>query len=215
MDRYLAILLSPRRQQSSLMAVAAFNSELAQIPHATSDPMLTAIRLQWWRDALEGACGKTGKTGNPVADALIDTVRSDDLPSQLIDEMLDAHERLHMSTIGDVGEIGSVVEAPLYELSALVLGGKRGDGLSHASIAAAIACAAAKSRQSDDEKLGQFAALKRRECAKALDALSAEIFPAFLPVSLVDLYLEGALEGPVHQLRRLWTIWRAHRKRSL
>ena len=94
-------------------------------------------------------------------------------------------------------------------------GGKRGDGLSHASIAAAIACAAAKSRQGDDKKLGQFAALKRRECAKALDALSAEIFPAFLPVSLVDLYLVGALEGPAHQLRRLWTIWRAHRRGRL
>ena len=52
-DRYLTALMAPRRVRGSLMALYAFNAELARIPALVSEPALGEIRLQWWRDAVD------------------------------------------------------------------------------------------------------------------------------------------------------------------
>ncbi len=53
-DRYFAILLAPAPRRDSLFALHAFELELARVPERVSEPMLGAIRLQWWRESLEG-----------------------------------------------------------------------------------------------------------------------------------------------------------------
>jgi phytoene synthase len=67
-DRALAALFAPRDARDDLFALYAFNVELARIAEQVSEPDLGAIRLQWWREAIEQA--ETGETtGHPVADA--------------------------------------------------------------------------------------------------------------------------------------------------
>ena len=65
-DRYWAALFVPEPARTGLMALAAFNAELARIPEIVSEPLLGEMRLQWWRDAL----ASDEPTGHAAADAV-------------------------------------------------------------------------------------------------------------------------------------------------
>ena len=88
-DRALAALFAPRQTRADLLALFALNVELARIAEQVSEPELGAIRLQWWRDALERA--KEGEaTGHPVADAFGEVMRRRSLAPDRIAGLLDA-----------------------------------------------------------------------------------------------------------------------------
>jgi phytoene synthase len=88
-DRALAALFAPREVRADLLALYAFNIELARIAEQVTEPELGAIRLQWWRDALDRATqGET--TGHPVADALGEAQRRRALSSERIKGLIDA-----------------------------------------------------------------------------------------------------------------------------
>ena len=54
-DRYLASLFAPARTRPHLYALYAFNHEVAHVAESVREPMLGAIRLEWWRETVEGA----------------------------------------------------------------------------------------------------------------------------------------------------------------
>ncbi len=54
-DRFLTALFAPPERRDALLALYAFNHELARAREVASEPMLALIRLQWWREAVEGA----------------------------------------------------------------------------------------------------------------------------------------------------------------
>jgi 15-cis-phytoene synthase len=88
-DRALAALFVPREPRVDLLALIAFNVELARIAEQVSEPELGAIRLQWWREAVERA-GEGEATGHPVADALGATLGRRKLSRERIGAMIDA-----------------------------------------------------------------------------------------------------------------------------
>ncbi|MFN6984341.1 MAG: squalene/phytoene synthase family protein, partial [Rhizobium oryzihabitans] len=53
-DRYLACLLSPADKRASLAALYAFNAEIARIRDSVRDALPGEVRMQWWRDLLDG-----------------------------------------------------------------------------------------------------------------------------------------------------------------
>jgi phytoene synthase len=64
------------------------SSELARIPFAVSrEPAMGAIRLQWWRDALEMPSQLS--TGSEIADAVRTVARTFSLDGQLLSGMVD------------------------------------------------------------------------------------------------------------------------------
>lgn len=67
--RYLCALAAPRDKKDGLLALLAFDQEIARIPKLVSEPMLGQIRLQWWIDALPGV-GEGKPPAHPVAQAL-------------------------------------------------------------------------------------------------------------------------------------------------
>lgn len=88
-DRYLACLLSPEDRRPALAALYAFNAEIARVRDAAREPLPGEIRLQWWRDLLEGnAAGDAG--GNPIATGLLSAIDTCSLPRQPLLDMLDA-----------------------------------------------------------------------------------------------------------------------------
>ncbi|HSD91619.1 MAG TPA: squalene/phytoene synthase family protein, partial [Methyloceanibacter sp.] len=88
-DRALAALFAPGAARGDLVTLIAFNVELARIAEQTSEPDLGAIRLQWWRDAIdEGAQGAI--TGHPVADAVTALMVRRDLSGARLGAMIDA-----------------------------------------------------------------------------------------------------------------------------
>jgi len=53
-DRFLTALFAPAAARESLLALYAFNLEVARVRETVSEPMLGQIRLQWWREAIDG-----------------------------------------------------------------------------------------------------------------------------------------------------------------
>ena len=54
-DRYFSTLFAPAPQRPFLFALYAFSAELARVAQTVREPMLGAIRLEWWRETAEGA----------------------------------------------------------------------------------------------------------------------------------------------------------------
>jgi phytoene synthase len=54
-DRYFATLFAPPTARPYLFAFYAFNAEISRIAESVREPMLGAIRLEWWRETAEGA----------------------------------------------------------------------------------------------------------------------------------------------------------------
>jgi phytoene/squalene synthetase len=54
-DRYFASLFAPPADRPYLHALYAFNHELARVAENVREPMLGQIRLEWWRETVEGA----------------------------------------------------------------------------------------------------------------------------------------------------------------
>jgi NADH dehydrogenase [ubiquinone] 1 alpha subcomplex assembly factor 6 len=92
-ERYLCTLVAPPAAREPLFALFAFDAEIARVRHAVSQPMAGLIRLQWWRDALDGiAVGRP--PAHPVAEALRDRAwtRLDPVRDRL-EAAIDARER--------------------------------------------------------------------------------------------------------------------------
>ncbi len=68
-DRYLSALLAPDPLRARLVALYAFNAEIARVRESVSEPMLGQIRLQWWRETVE-ALAKGEVRGHEAAQAL-------------------------------------------------------------------------------------------------------------------------------------------------
>ena len=54
-DRYFSALFAPAPARPLLLALYAFNHEVARVAETVREPMLGAIRLEWWRETVEGA----------------------------------------------------------------------------------------------------------------------------------------------------------------
>jgi phytoene/squalene synthetase len=91
-DRFLAALFAPEPQRRDLLALLAFDHELARTRAVTREPMLARIRLQWWRDAAAEIAGEGKPRAQPIVESLSETVRRHGLPLQDMIELIDAHE---------------------------------------------------------------------------------------------------------------------------
>jgi 15-cis-phytoene synthase len=91
LDRLLAARLAPRAARRDLVALAAFMGETARIVATAREPLVGEMRLQWWRDVLSPRSDEA--TGNPIADALRETIAARALPVEPFLTLLDARSR--------------------------------------------------------------------------------------------------------------------------
>ncbi len=54
-DRYFSALFAPAPRRPFLFALYAFHAEVGRIAETVREPMLGAIRLEWWRETCEAA----------------------------------------------------------------------------------------------------------------------------------------------------------------
>lgn len=69
-DRFFALLFAPPARREALLALTGFNHELARAREAAREPMLALIRLQWWREVVEGTRPASHEVATPLAAAL-------------------------------------------------------------------------------------------------------------------------------------------------
>lgn len=90
-ERYLCALFAPEDARHRLMALYAFNTEIARVREAVTESLIGHMRLQWWRDAIaEFAEGKV--RGHPVAQALAAAFAETAPRGELIERLLQARE---------------------------------------------------------------------------------------------------------------------------
>ena len=88
-DRYLTTLFAPTDARAALLALYAFNLEIARIREHVSEPLLGEVRLQFWRDVI-GEIYAGRPRPHQVALALATVVQAHDLPRESFDRLIDA-----------------------------------------------------------------------------------------------------------------------------
>ena len=129
-DRYLATLFAPADRRGPLYALYAFNLEIAGVRDRVREPMAGEIRLQWWRDVLNGE--RSGEmTANPVAAALMETIARCALPAQRLTDLIEARAfDLYDDPMPSFDALDGYlrhVSATIFDLAALICGGPAAD----------------------------------------------------------------------------------------
>jgi phytoene synthase len=125
-DRYLTALLAPAEHRGGLMALYAFNSEVARVREMVRDPLPGEVRLQWWRDFLSGSAHGDANA-NPVAAALASTIERYHLPVEALQAVIDARVfDLYddpMPSLHDLEGYAGETSSALMQLAAIILAG--------------------------------------------------------------------------------------------
>lgn len=124
-DRYLTALLAPADRRADLLALYAFNVEVAGTAERVHEPMIGLIRLQWWRDTLDGfAEGRVRE--HPVARGLAQAFARHGLPREPFERLLAARERdldaLPPPSLAALEDYAEATSAALVEIALLILG---------------------------------------------------------------------------------------------
>lgn len=122
-DRYFACLFAPAARRTALLALAAFDTEIASLRRKVREPMAGEIRIRWWQDRIETA-GDVA-SGNPLADTLAAVIQSYGLPVGAFATYLEA--RLFdlyddgFPTRGDLEAYCGETSGIILQLSAMIL----------------------------------------------------------------------------------------------
>jgi phytoene synthase len=90
-DRFLCALFAPLEKREGLLALYAFELELAQVQKKVREPMMGRIRLQWWREAIAELYAGTVR-GHQVLQALAAEQLPQKIPLGQLMPLIDAHE---------------------------------------------------------------------------------------------------------------------------
>jgi 15-cis-phytoene synthase len=82
-DRFMAVMAAPVAARARLFVIYAWNLEVARAPWVTQEPLIAEMRLQFWRDVLEGP-----RRSHEVAGPLFDI--RDSLPVNVMDRLVAA-----------------------------------------------------------------------------------------------------------------------------
>ena len=141
-DRYLATLFAPADRRGPLYALYAFNAEIAGVRERVREPMAGEIRLQWWRDVLNGERGGEA-AANPVAAAILDTIGRFDLPRAPLLNLIEAHSfDLYddpMPTLAALEAYGRKTSSAVFAQAARICGARSEEAAGHAGLAWRIA----------------------------------------------------------------------------
>jgi phytoene/squalene synthetase len=124
-DRYLSALFARGEHLPHLLALYAFNHEIAKTAETVSQPVPGLIRLQWWRETVDEI--HTGRVRqHDVAKGLACAVERYALPRAAIDAMIDARESdLEEAPFADAAQQEAYADATVgnvMRLAARILG---------------------------------------------------------------------------------------------
>ncbi|MEO1703358.1 MAG: phytoene/squalene synthase family protein [Pseudomonadota bacterium] len=143
--RYASVLYMPETKRPAVASLWLFQTEIERIRDLVSEPLPGEIRLQWWRDVLEGL--RDGEaTQNPLAVALLDTVENNGLRRDLFVAYVEAMAfDLYDDPMQDSdqfeGHMGETLSV-FFQMICQILAGTpipAGDAAGHAGVAFGVA----------------------------------------------------------------------------
>src|ERR1700760_589794 len=125
-DRYFASLFAPAPQRPYLHALFAFNHEVAHVAESVREPMLGAIRLEWWRETAEGAA-KGAPRNHDVARGLAALFADRGLPLAAFETIVSARpfdsNSAHFADFAALEIYLDATSGTVMRLAAQILGG--------------------------------------------------------------------------------------------
>ena len=236
-DRYLSALFAPAEIRPLLFALYAFNHELARIGETVSEPMVADIRLEWWREAVEGACD-----GNPrdhdVIRGLAELFRLSGVPLEPFEAMIAARRfDVGAAAFNDLGSLEDYADATsgnVMRIAARILDNRvpdyallrqAGTAYALAGLLRAMPMHAARGKSFLPQLLVNHGGEKHAITLIAKSALAhhaaarsrpkpGRAFAAILPATLVPLYAqkiadEEPARADVPLYRRQWAMLKA------
>jgi phytoene synthase len=133
-DRFLSALFAPAELRPHLFALYALDQELKRIPGLVSEPMLGAIRFQWWRDTI-GSIYHGQHPGHELVPALAAAIEAGSLPAEGFHHWLDAREdemnELPFVDLASMENHARRAEGTVMNMAGRILGtAEKADGLS-------------------------------------------------------------------------------------
>jgi phytoene synthase len=138
-ERYWASLYAPADRRGALYALYAFNLELAAVRERAREPMAGEIRLQWWREVLQGE--RNGEAAaHPIAAALTASLQKNGLSAAPLLGLIEARSfDLYddpMPNLAAFEAYAAATAGVLFDTAARILGAATADDLGrHAGLA--------------------------------------------------------------------------------
>ncbi|MDE2014326.1 MAG: squalene/phytoene synthase family protein [Alphaproteobacteria bacterium] len=124
-NRYLSALFAPADRRPLLFALYAFNYEIARVGEVAHEPMIGAIRLEWWREVAEGARDGLPRT-HSAAIGLAELFARCAVPLDLFEALVSAREQDAASesfaTLEALEAYADATSGGLMRIAARVLG---------------------------------------------------------------------------------------------
>jgi NADH dehydrogenase [ubiquinone] 1 alpha subcomplex assembly factor 6 len=92
-DRFQTALFAPSADREALLALYAFNYEVARVRESVREQMLGQIRLQWWREAIAAAYSGGPVRRHEIVEAVTAAIRERNLGRAPFDRLIDTRER--------------------------------------------------------------------------------------------------------------------------
>ncbi|MBJ7409080.1 MAG: squalene/phytoene synthase family protein [Phenylobacterium sp.] len=183
-DRWLSSrFVADAALSADVLAIYAYDHEVARAPKVASNPILGEIRLTWWREMLDEAYEGRPVRHHPTAQALAAAIARRHLPREPLEAMIDARYRELDATPMEPKEALAWARdtgGRAAELAAMILAPGEDSGPARAGGAAwALALRAAEAPA--------LAAISRKTmegARKAVRALAAPAFPAVAHAAL-------------------------------
>ncbi len=125
-DRFMLSLLAPMKARAGLLALFAFNYEIAKTRDVVSETQIGLIRLQWWRDALKEIYDGATPRAHKVIEPLAETIKQYDLPREDFDALIYAREfdleGVAPANIEGLMHYCDYTTTPLYRLALKICG---------------------------------------------------------------------------------------------
>jgi len=145
-DRFQTALFAPAARREALLALYAFNYEIARVRETVTQPVLGRIRLEWWREsitaAFEGAPIRRHTVVEPLSAAIVEFA----LTRAHFDRIIDAREAdledEPPATLDALDSYAEATSARLVHLALEILGARDpavGEAGHHVGIAYALA----------------------------------------------------------------------------
>ncbi len=145
-ESFLCLPFVPAASRQGVLAVRAFNVEVAKAADKASDPRIAEMRLKWWSGVVDNLV-KMSPPEHPIADALCEALHSRDLDPDLLRSVIhwrikDLHTK-QPETVKDLEEYAEGTQGSLQKLALASLGAGAHEGslsaVKHVGIAMGIA----------------------------------------------------------------------------
>lgn len=217
-DRWLASrFISDAEARADVIALYAFNHELARVAETVREPLMGEIRLTWWREALDEIFAGGAARRHPVVDALGAAVRRRNLARAPLEAMVEARfADLEPAALAEDAALDAYVDGTAGALMALavaVVAGVEAHGVRPAARAwglagllrlRAVGVARLPVRWSDDDVL-QAAGEALREARGGVATLPVSAFPCVAYATLARAYAAGRSPSELEKRLRLTT----------